>query len=70
MDCTCCARVSLAAAHGEPRGACGETYANSGTALRRYVDNATDLARKKYHVTAVPYNNRIPSGSWGVSIRG
>lgn len=35
----------------------GETYANAGTALRRYVDDATDLARTKYHVTAVPYNN-------------
>ena len=35
----------------------GETYANAGTALRRYIDDATDLARAKYHVTAVPYNN-------------
>ena len=35
----------------------GESYANSGTALRRYVDDATDLARAKYHVTAVPYSN-------------
>lgn len=35
----------------------GETYANAGTALRRYIDNATDLARAKYHVTCVPYNN-------------
>lgn len=35
----------------------GETYKNSGTALARYVDNATDLARAKYHVTAVPFND-------------
>lgn len=35
----------------------GATYANAGTALRRYVDDATDMARAKYHVTAVPYNN-------------
>ena len=35
----------------------GQTYANAGTALRRYVDDATDLARAKYHITCVPYNN-------------
>lgn len=35
----------------------GESYANAGTALRRYVDDATDLARARYHVTCVPYNN-------------
>ena len=35
----------------------GETYANAGTALRRYIDDATDLARAKYHVNCVPYNN-------------
>lgn len=35
----------------------GQSYANAGTALRRYVDDATDLARAKYHITCVPYNN-------------
>jgi len=35
----------------------GESYANAGTSLKRYVDDASDLARAKYHVTCVPYNN-------------
>src|SRR5690348_11587831 len=35
----------------------GETYANAGTSLKRYIDDASDLARAKYHVTCVPYNN-------------
>lgn len=35
----------------------GDTYANAGTALWKYVDNATDLARSKYHCTAVPFND-------------
>lgn len=35
----------------------GATYANSGTALRRYIDDASDLARAKYHVTAVSYSS-------------
>ena len=35
----------------------GQSYKDAGTALRRYVDDATDLARSKYHVTAIPYSN-------------
>lgn len=34
----------------------GDKYIG-GTALRDYIDQASDLARAKYHVTAVPYNN-------------
>lgn len=34
----------------------GESYRNAGTALSQYVDQASDLARAKYGVTAVPLN--------------
>lgn len=35
----------------------GETYANAGTALWRYVDQSTDRARAVYGCDATPYNS-------------
>lgn len=43
----------------------GETYANAGTALWRYVDDATDRARAVYQCNAVPYNNTNPTALVG-----